>query len=61
MNDWWVKVVSIVAVAVVAILSFILLPASAGLHDKLVYGLLALTGVYGIGYGLKFGIEAIKK
>ena len=60
MKDW-VRIVSIGAVAIVTILSFVLLPSSPDIHSNLVYGLLALTGVYGIGAGIKYGIESIKK
>ena len=59
MSDW-TKIVSIGAVAIVTVLSFVLLPANAGLHDKLVYGLLAITGVYGFGAGIKFMLERMK-
>ena len=58
MTDWK-AIVSIGAVAIVTILSFVLLPESAGLHDKLAYGLLSLSGVYGIGAGVKFALNKI--
>jgi len=54
------KGASIVTVGVVTVLSFVLVPASSGLHDKLVYGLLALTGMYGIGAGAKYAINSIR-
>ena len=53
MTDWK-AIISIVALAIVTVLSFVILPESAGLHDKLAYGLLSLSGVYGIGAGAKF-------
>lgn len=58
MNDW-VKITSIGAVAIVTVLSFVLLPGSTGLHDKLVYGLLGLAGAYGIGAGIKFTFDRL--
>lgn len=57
----WNKVIPIVVVGVVTLLSFVLLPLSSGIQDKLVYGLLALTGLYGVGAGIKYGIEVIKR
>ena len=57
MTDW-VKIVSIVSVAVVTILSFAL-GISVDIQSKLVLGLLALTGVYGIGAGIKFTIDKL--
>ena len=53
MTDWK-AITSIGAVAIVTVLSFVILPESTGLHDKLAYGLLSLSGVYGIGTGAKF-------
>jgi len=57
MTDW-VKVVSIGAVAIVTILSFAL-GVSVEIQTKLALGLLALTGVYGVGAGIKFTIDKI--
>lgn len=54
-----VKIASIGAVAVVTVLSFILLPEDAGIHSKLVLGLLSLTGAYGIGAGIKFTVDRL--
>ena len=59
MNDP-VKIASIGAVAVVTILSFVLLPGAVDIHNKLVLGLLSLTGVYGVGAGIKFTIDRLK-
>ena len=58
MTDWK-AIVSIGAVAIVTILSFVILPGSSGLHDKLSYGLLSLSGVYGIGAGAKFMLNRL--
>ena len=58
MTDWK-AITSIGAVAIVTILSFVLLPESADLHSLLVYGLLSLSGVYGIGAGAKFMLNKL--
>jgi hypothetical protein len=50
----WNKVLPIVIVGIVTILSFLLMPLDSGIQDKLVYGLLSLCGLYGIGAGIKF-------
>jgi hypothetical protein len=55
----WNKVVPIVVVGVVTILSFLLMPLDSGIQDKLVYGLLSLCGLYGIGAGIKFAINRL--
>lgn len=55
------KVASIVTVGIVTVLSFVLVPTSTGLHDKLVYGLLALTGMYGVGAGVKYAVNSIRR
>lgn len=56
----WVKIVSIVAVAIVTIISFAL-GASVDIQSKLVLGLLALTGIYGVGAGIQFVINKISR
>lgn len=56
----FMKVASIVTVGVVTILSFVLVPESAQLHDKLTYGLLSLAGLYGVGAGAKYAINTIR-
>lgn len=56
----WVKIFSIVAVAIVTILSFAL-GISIEIQTKLVLGLLALTGIYGIGAGIKFTLNKLSK
>lgn len=40
-----VKIVAIGTVGIVTVLSFVLLPAAATIHNALVYGLLSLVGV----------------
>jgi len=57
--DWWVKVVSIVSVAIVTIVAFGL-GVDADIQSKLVLGFLALTGAYGIGAGVKYMLERKK-
>lgn len=60
MTDWK-AIVSIAVVGVVTILSFVLLPDSVELHDRLVYGLLSLSGLYGVGAGIKFTLDKMGK
>jgi hypothetical protein len=55
----WVKIVSIIAVAVVTIVAFGL-NISADIQSKLVLGLLSLCGAYGIGAGIKYVFERMK-
>lgn len=56
----WVKIVSIVAVAAVTIVAFGL-GVSDDIQSKLVIGLLALTGVYGVGAGIQFMINKMSR
>jgi hypothetical protein len=51
------KVIPITVVGIVTILSFLLMPLDSGIQDKLVYGLLSLCGLYGIGAGIKFALN----
>lgn len=60
MNDWK-AIVSIGVVGIVTVLSFVLLPNATEIHNNLVYGLLALTGVYGFGAGVKFVLNKMGK
>jgi len=55
----WNKVIPIVVVAVVTTISFVALPLTSGVQEKLVYGLLSLCGIYSIGSGIKFTIDRI--
>jgi len=55
----WNKVIPIVVVAVVTTISFVALPLTSGVQEKLVYGLLSLCGIYSIGSGIKFAIDRI--
>jgi hypothetical protein len=55
----WNKVLPIVMVGIVTILSFLLMPLDSGIQDKLVYGLLSLCGLYGIGAGIKFAMNRL--
>jgi hypothetical protein len=55
----WNKVIPIVVVGVVTAVSFLVLPLSSGIQEKLVYGLLSLCGLYGVGAGIKFTIDKI--
>lgn len=55
-----VKIVSIGSVAIVATLSFLLLPGSTAIHNTLVYGLLVLTGVYTVGAGVSWVARRLK-
>jgi hypothetical protein len=55
----WNKVLPIVIVGIVTILSFLLMPLDSGIQDKLVYGLLSLCGLYGIGAGIKFAMNRL--
>jgi hypothetical protein len=55
----WNKVIPIVVVGTVTILSFLLMPLDSGIQDKLVYGLLSLCGLYGIGAGIKFALNKL--
>lgn len=56
MNDG-VKIMSIGAVAIVTVLSFILLPEDATLHHTLAYGLLSLVGVNLVGSAISWTIN----
>jgi len=56
----WVKIVSIVAVAMVTIVAFAL-EVSPDIQEKLALGLLILTGAYGVGAGIKFTVDRISK
>ena len=55
----WNKVVPIAIVGIVTIISFVAMPLDSGIQEKLVYGLLSLCGLYGIGAGIKFTIDRI--
>jgi hypothetical protein len=59
MTDW-VKVISIVSVAVVTIVAFGL-GVSTDIQSKLVYGLLIITGGYMTGAGLKFLVNKLQQ
>jgi len=53
----WNKIVPIVVLAVVTIISFITLPLSSGIQEKLVLGIMSLCGIYGIGSGVRLLID----
>jgi hypothetical protein len=55
----WNKLIPIAAVAVITAISFVAVPLDSGIQDKLVYGLLSLCGLYGIGGGIKFVLDKI--
>jgi hypothetical protein len=55
----WVKIISIVAVAIVTIVAFGL-GVDAQIQSNLVLGLLSVVGVYGIGAGVRYMLERMK-